>query len=102
MSQKPSQLKKDELKASTEKTEVSLFLKLFSCLLYAFASSSLTFVNKSIYIKFGFRSPLDVRPPSICLNPLTLVTSYSVYLQCGHLLLIHVMEDHLPQILLWT
>jgi hypothetical protein len=38
----------------------SLLLKLFSCLLYAVSSSGLTFINKSIYVRFGFKSPLDV------------------------------------------
>ncbi|TNV78887.1 hypothetical protein FGO68_gene6045 [Halteria grandinella] len=38
----------------------SLILKLCACLLYAASSSGLTFVNKSIYVRFGFQSPLDV------------------------------------------
>lgn len=43
-----------------EKEDYSLFLKLSACLIYAFSSSGLTFINKSLYIKFGFKSPLDV------------------------------------------
>lgn len=44
----------------SEKEDYSLFLKLSACLIYAFSSSGLTFINKSLYVKFGFKSPLDV------------------------------------------
>ena len=43
-----------------EKKEYSMLLKLFACLLYASSSSGLTLINKSLYVKFGFKSPLDV------------------------------------------
>jgi hypothetical protein len=52
--------KKTESKPQMEPPSYSLVLKLFSCLLYAFSSSGLTFINKSIYVRFGFKSPLDV------------------------------------------
>jgi hypothetical protein len=49
-----------------------LWLKLFACLLYALSSSSMTLVNKSIYVRFGFRSPLDVSlTSSPSLDPIT-------------------------------
>jgi hypothetical protein len=47
-------------KPTDEKISYSLWLRLFACLLYAASSSGLTFINKSIYVRFGFRSPLDV------------------------------------------
>lgn len=66
-------LKKETIDDSTGKIDVvvkshSIYLKLFACILYAVSSSGLTFVNKSIYVKFGFKSPLDV-----CYNLLTLI-----------------------------
>ena len=47
-------------KSTEEKSLYSLWMRLFACLLYAASSSGLTFINKSIYVKYGFRSPLDV------------------------------------------
>ncbi|CDW82730.1 UNKNOWN [Stylonychia lemnae] len=44
----------------SEKKEYSMFIKLFACFLYAASSSSLTFLNKSIYSKFGFQSPINL------------------------------------------
>jgi hypothetical protein len=51
---------KSEAKPLIAAPSYSLLLKLFSCLLYAVSSSGLTFINKSIYVRFGFKSPLDV------------------------------------------
>ena len=38
-----------------------MWLKLLACGIYGFASTALTFVNKSLYENFKFKSPLDVR-----------------------------------------
>jgi hypothetical protein len=54
---------------AVQKLESSTFMKLFSCVLYGGASSGLTFVNKSIYEKFGFESPLDVSLISALILP---------------------------------
>ena len=34
--------------------QYSILLKLFACLLYAASSSGLTFINKSIYVRYNF------------------------------------------------
>ncbi len=83
----------DHIKLTGDKTkEYSLAMKLFTCLFYAIASSSLTFVNKSIYIKFGFRSPLNVLMPS----PKLTAPPESMPMQHHHLLLYDVLEDSVP------
>lgn len=56
----PLVMDKTEAKPLMGPPSYSLLLKLFSCLLYAVSSSGLTFINKSIYVRFGFKSPLDV------------------------------------------
>jgi len=65
----------------------SLLLKLFSCLLYAVSSSGLTFINKSIYVRFGFKSPLDVSLHKLSVSKFSIATLDSMPLQRHHLLL---------------
>lgn len=62
-----------------------MFMKILACVLYGGSSAGLTFINKSIYEKFGFASPLDVRIYFMILS-LSIAFANLMYLQCCYLL----------------
>ena len=46
--------------SDTKKDKNSIIFKFSLCVLYGSLSSMMTYVNKSLYTKFNFESPLDV------------------------------------------
>ena len=48
------------LNVKKEEKEPSTFAVVFANLMYAFTSAGLTFINKALYLNFGFQSPLDL------------------------------------------